>query len=185
MYKLHENIDDAKTKFCVIRVSLNVSMRGIPGLFHSDLTYFRIDPSPLVTHIRGGNARSVGYDKTFVLDAASDSYDPDIRDRNDKKDFTFEWFCRRQGEALPADPPLVSMPTNSSRMNFTKIGGCFGTGAGRLRSDQSGILWVDSFFLMYQSVNVFTVWVKKGDRLAVYEQAVTVVEGDPPDLKIE
>nr|KAG5695089.1 hypothetical protein BaRGS_015065 [Batillaria attramentaria] len=167
------------------RVSLNVSMKGIPGLYNLDFAYFRIDASPLVTYIRGGNARSVGYDKVFTLDAIADSYDPDIRNQDDKSDMTFRWFCRRPGEDLPDEPLIVPIPTNISEVDYDANGGCFGTGVGELLSDVEGILEVNSFFLEYLSTNVFVVEVRKDERVSVYEQAVTIVAGDPPELNIE
>lgn len=70
-------------------------MKGIPGLWHSDFAFFRIDATPLVTQIRGGNGRSVGYDKTFRLDAITDTYDPDVVDHDDKSGMYFRlvWYC--------------------------------------------------------------------------------------------
>jgi hypothetical protein len=43
---------------------------------------------------------------------------------------------------------------------------------------------VDSLFLDYGSTNVFRVEVSKGTRVAAYDQAVTVVAGDPPKLEM-
>ena len=70
-------------------MSLNVSMKGIPGLFHWDFVSFRIDPTPLSAYIRGGTARNVGYDQGFVVDAITDTYDPDVRDRTNKTGLIF------------------------------------------------------------------------------------------------
>ncbi|XP_076456106.1 polycystin-1-like protein 2 [Babylonia areolata] len=172
------------------RVSLNVSMKGIPGLFHTDFAYFRIDPTPLVAHITGGNARSVGYDTAFVLDALADSYDPDL-DPDDKTGLYFRWFCRRQDEVLPEEeaPDLVPIPTNISETDFNVTKGCFGTGPGRLQvgGNLTAVLELDSYLMEFGSTNVFSVEVAKSDgtgRTAVYEQAVTIVPGDPPDLTI-
>ena len=75
--------------FFICRVSLNVSMRGIPGLFHFDSGYFRIVSTPLVAVIDGGSARSVSFDKEFVVDAWTPSYDPDIEDTSDMTGITF------------------------------------------------------------------------------------------------
>ena len=83
------------TLVCLLgpRVSLNVSMKGIPGLFHWDFISLRIDPTPIVSFIRGGSARSVGFDTNFVIDAMTDSYDPDIVDRTNKTGLAFRWVC--------------------------------------------------------------------------------------------
>ena len=49
------------------------------------------------------------------------------------------------------------------------------------------MLELHSFFMLYGRTAVFRVEVWKDDgtgRVAMYEQAVTIVAGDPPDLNI-
>ena len=74
-------------------------------------------------------------------------------------------------------------------MDFNFTSGCFGTGPGELNvSSSMGVLNLHSFFMEYDSTNIFTVEVTKEDgygRLAVYEQEITIVPGDPQQLHIE
>lgn len=42
------------------------------------------------------------YGRELVLDAMTETYDPDIGDKNqDKSEFQFTWLCRRECETLP------------------------------------------------------------------------------------
>lgn len=100
------------------------------------------------------------------------------------------WFCRRSSEEdLPDVPEVVEIPKFPNQTDFNFTGGCFGTGPGQLAvSNLTGILELDSFVMLYQSQNIFTVEVIKDDgsgRSAKYVQAVTIVAGDPPELNIE
>ena len=86
-------------------------------------------------------------------------------------------------------PDLINIPQTAQDVDFNFTGGCFGTGPGELNvSSATGILNLHSFFLEYGSTNVFTVHVTKEDgydRLAVFDQAVRVVDGVPPELNVE
>ncbi|XP_071797014.1 polycystin-1-like protein 2 isoform X2 [Asterias amurensis] len=78
------------------RIELNVSMVGEhPPIFGKDSIFFRVDASPLVVNIIGGDERTVHYNNTVTLDAIDSTFDPDDPGAT-QKDFQFVWLCRRK-----------------------------------------------------------------------------------------
>lgn len=166
------------------KVSLNVSMIDIPGLYTEEYTYLKVAASPLVAEVKEGSTRLVGFDKTLVLDGLTGSRDPDSK-MDSKSHLQFEWWCRRQDESFAeslADDIKIA-PVDLLNITGDKKG-CFGTGIGRLPFT-SGMVELSSMLLGPNTVNVFKLVVKDGSRQAVFEQVVHVVEGDPPQIYIE
>lgn len=164
------------------RISLNVSMIGVPGLYSEEYTYLRVDASQLVVKIKGGNARQVSFNKNFILDGLTGSFDPDS---NTKSHLQFKWWCRRIDEDFAESlPDVIIMEPADSDLNTDKDGkGCFGTGIGRLPFT-NGVIELSSLLLQPNSANVFRLIVNDESREAMFEQVVHVVEGDSPDFHI-
>jgi hypothetical protein len=126
----------------------------------------------------------VSFDKVFVLDGLTHSFDPDSKN-NSKSHLQIEWWCRRQNEnfdeSLADDIQVIA---DNFTLNTEDDGkGCFGTGIGRL-AITSGVFELPGHFLGPKSVNVFRLVVKDGTRVAMFEQEVHVVDGDPPVFNI-
>ena len=62
-------------------------------------------------------------------------------------------------------------------------GGCYGTGAGKIGSNES-LLEINSGFMVENSSYLITVVVENGRRRANYTQEVVIVPGDPPEMMI-
>ncbi|KAK3091662.1 hypothetical protein FSP39_021645 [Pinctada imbricata] len=169
----------------IYRISLNVSMTGIPGLFTEDFSYLNVSKSPLFVSIIGGSARAVGYDNMFTLDAGSVSYDPDMSDKYDKSGMTIEWRCRQEHESYPTDILLVNIPTVEEIVNATYDGGCFGTGPGILNMTKTiSKIELSSLLFQPESANVIEVYIRKDTRQGSFKQVLNIVNGDPPSLNI-
>ncbi|XP_050394123.2 polycystic kidney disease protein 1-like 2 isoform X2 [Patella vulgata] len=163
------------------KISLNVSMRGIPGLFAIHFTYLKIHQTDLIVKIHGGNARAVGFDTNFRVDALEETYDPDAFDRNNKSSFSFSWSCRRSNESLPAERIYIEIPEELDVNDTLTDGGCFGTGVGWLNTTEA-VLELDSRLLQLYSENYFEVEATNNGRVSRFLQSVTIVEGDPPEF---
>lgn len=165
------------------KISLNASITGIPGLFSEDFTYLNIQKTPLVIGMFGGNARAIGYDTMFVLNAKDYSYDLDVVDKTNKTGITFEFRCRKSNEDYPEQLEQISIPTVEESYNLTRIGGCFGTGIGKL-SGIYGKLELNSLLLEPDSENIFEILMTKDSRTAEMQQIVKIIEGNPPNFEI-
>jgi hypothetical protein len=165
------------------RISLNVSMIGIPGISSEDYTYLNITKTPLVVRISGGTARNIGYDSKLVLNAFEMTYDPDSPKSSNSPNFTYEWRCRKVEEAFPSVIDYISIPTLEEALNQTRHGGCFGTGVGKLPIS-SGLIEVSTLLLAPHSNNVFEVHVRKDTREGIFKQTIEVIDGDPPVIQI-
>lgn len=166
------------------RISLNVSMTEIYGLSSEDFTYLNITPTPLHVKINGGNARVVGYNNILIMNAADDTYDPDIDNRNNKTGMLFIWRCRQASEKYDSTMPDIDIPEWSTYINMTRQDGCFGTGIGILPMN-TPLFQVSTLYFEPQSENVFELEVIKDSRSSTYRQVVYIVEGDPPTLTIK
>ncbi|XP_067671591.1 polycystin-1-like [Haliotis asinina] len=166
------------------KISLNVSMARISGLFHSDFTYLRILPTDIVARIKGGAGRAVGYDSTLELNAIEESYDPDAEDPSSKTHFTYVWWCRKEGESFEDSVDgVIEIPHNISGIFQNTSTGCFGTGIGKLPWTEGNVSF-NTRQLEFDTTNIFRVEVTVGDRIASFEQAVTIVEGDPREFQL-
>ncbi|XP_071106159.1 polycystin family receptor for egg jelly-like [Haliotis cracherodii] len=166
------------------KISLNVSMAGISGLSHSDFTFVRILQTDIVARIKGGAGRAVGYDTTLELNAIEESYDPDADDDSSKVNFTYVWWCRKEGESLEdAVDGVIKIPQNISGIFPNVSIGCFGTGIGKLPLTD-GYISFNTRQFEFGTTNIFRVDITAGDRNASFEQAITIVEGDPREFPL-
>ncbi|XP_021359195.1 uncharacterized protein LOC110454143 [Mizuhopecten yessoensis] len=167
------------------KIVLNVSMFEIHGLSSVHFTYLNITDTPLSLRFVGGIMRSVGFNTEFVIDALSNTYDPDVLDTANKTGLTFTWRCRLSHETFPDDSlAYVEIPTTEQRQNMTWGQGCFGTGIGNLNWT-AGILPLNSFLLQPRTENVFEVVVQKRDRASTAQQTLVVIDGKPKQLNIK
>lgn len=166
------------------KVTINVSMEGIRGLYTEDYSYLKISQSPLVVQIKGGSARSVSYGSDIIIDGMTYSSDPDVKNGS-KSHLRFEWWCRHENETFSESTDHdVIIPSVEDVVNGSLTGsGCFGTGNGRL-AETSGIFRFSSLLLKPGSVNIFKLVVQDSTRSASFEQAVHVIEGDAPQIYI-
>lgn len=118
-------------------IELRLSFPGFSNISSTAHGFLKITRSTLVARISGGAFVLQGYDNTFFTLNASESYDPDVGKGN-YTDMSFTWLCKRPNETYP---PHTHYPgTNLSIVSFGRsnrsedLGGCFGTGVGKLNS---------------------------------------------------
>ena len=168
------------------KITLNVSMKEIPGLFQTDFTYLSILTTPLIARITGGSARYVGYDSLLVLDGVTASYDPDTEETFSNMNLTFTWYCRQDGESFEdiADA-LITIPAfdNNTDNLWNSTGVCFGNGGGRINASDA-VLTINTRLLVIGSRNIFRLEVRKDSRISFFEQMIVIVPGDPPHFDV-
>lgn len=143
------------------KISLNVSIGNVKGLYSADFSFMAIKASSLVTQIQGGNLRRAGYGKIFSMDAISGSYDPDQHIQA-KDSFSFKWMCK------------IITSENITSTELTNI----------LNNITGGIFTLDSRLLGKNFKGVFKVIVSRDHRTATYEQTLQIVDGTPHTLEI-
>lgn len=96
----------------------------------------------------------------------------------------FTWVCRDIATQYVLDDllELTSAIPSPSESNLDR-GGCYGTGAGKIGSNDS-LLQINSGFMVENSSYLITVVVERGRRRANYTQEVVIVPGDPPEVMI-
>lgn len=163
----------------VYQVIFKATMPGDPEGLSTGEGYFNITKSPLVAEIAGGSKITRGIGNAVGLDGAP-SKDPDV-EPGDHSLMQFVWLCKNQQETFP-NSSLASLPvvTESSGPG---IGGCFGTGIGRLDSNSITVTLATSKMIAGESYYVKLV-VTKDDREADFVQEIEVVNGDPPEITI-
>ena len=118
-------------------IEFRATLLNATNVTSRDYTYVKIKASPLVARIVGGSFLLQRYDKIITLDA-SQSYDPDTAIGN-YTDMGFTWLCKKSNETYP---PHTILPTNNLSVIYMAdsksqgLGGCFGTGIGRLNSTE-------------------------------------------------
>lgn len=121
--------------------------------------------------------------KEIVYLNGSDSYDPDVGPGNyDGMEFT--WFCRRDNESFLGDPTSLPVVTPSSNQS-ADLGGCYGTGVGRLESSpmEKYSLGLDIDRMEGNAKYVIALLVKKGERSKWSEHSIFVKEEIDISLK--
>ncbi|XP_032242532.2 polycystin-1 isoform X2 [Nematostella vectensis] len=144
----------------VLKVVLN-SKEGV-RLENSEQKYIKISTPAVKAVIAGGTAISHGWQSKLVLDA-SGSHDP-AYPSNDV--LSFAWYC--------------TQVTNVIKPGY----GCFGNISGHVESERP--VFVIREMALFESVDYkFTVVVTSTNgRQATAIQRVTVLAGDPPNIKI-
>ena len=96
----------------------------------------------------------------------------------------FTWVCRDTATQYVLDDLLeitsaIPCPSDSD----LDRGGCYGTGAGKIGSNDS-TLEINSGFMVENTSYLITVVVERGRRRANYTQEVVIVPGDFPEAMI-
>ncbi|KAI3380764.1 hypothetical protein SNEBB_003260 [Seison nebaliae] len=107
--------------------------------------YFEVVKSPIILRLYPGVVSTLQwqYLTDFKLSMDEYSYDSDIGNsvdvaKVDEKNFVeYHWFCKRIGEDLILDPSIgkydvTTVKTPKFDKNAPDLGGCFGTGPGRI-----------------------------------------------------
>ena len=95
----------------------------------------------------------------------------------------FTWICRDSSQKFSDD--LLEMPVTLPSPSATNLdrGGCYGTGAGNIGSNDS-IVSIDSGYMTENDSYFITVVVEKHPRKAYFTQEVIISPGDPPEVEI-
>ena len=96
----------------------------------------------------------------------------------------FTWVCRDTATQYVLDDLLkITSTIPSPSESDLDRGGCYGTGAGKIGSNES-LLKINSGLMVQNSSYLITVVVERGRRRANYTQEVVIVPGDPPEAMI-
>lgn len=174
-------------------VSLTVIMTEMPEIYRTISMYIYVKPRPLFTAFASGTQRVIGYNKPYVVDIASKSYDPDEvkasgSSESSKKKWRYIWSCYREGEPRPNPTvaPVIAIPTQLQ--NITLLidkGGCFGTGPGKLDvPDTNGSLSLNTNYSPLNAVMVIEVVINTGIKTAIAQHRLQISPGDPPAINI-
>ena len=142
--------------------------------------YFKIVKSSLRAGISGGAAVTRPMNTNITLDGSS-SRDPDV-DPGDHSSMQFTWLCKRPFESFPTGP-TANMPIVTPQSG-PGDGGCFGTGVGRLDSNNITVLLDVSNMYTFWSYDVKLI-VEKDERQASTIQELNIVSGNPPEVEIQ
>eukprot|EP00095_Tigriopus_kingsejongensis_P012230 maker-scaffold528_size145933-snap-gene-0.29 protein:Tk12230 transcript:maker-scaffold528_size145933-snap-gene-0.29-mRNA-1 annotation:"hypothetical protein IscW_ISCW000316" len=161
-------------------------------VFDESFTYFRVVPSPLVPVILEGSASKVsrGWGQIIKLNPKSLSIDPDAPHA---KDFTYQWFCRSvlpkpenysfvDAKGWPvyveSEAQIIRAPGRAKAIQAPP--GCFGNGAGPLKSGAGKIDFNTSSFITFSRTFEFTLILIKDTRRAIATLRVEVTSVPPP-----
>ncbi|XP_038058560.1 polycystin-1-like [Patiria miniata] len=163
-------------------VQLTVTMNNNARVLNQNQTYLEVVPSDLVVSILGGSAVSISWNDTTISLDASMSFDPDDlyiseNETTESSRLMFTWYCKLSDEVFSFEEGFVAPDPSAS--------GCFGSGP-----DTSVAMGITSYNVLLETLirssqYVFAVVGSKEGRSSQYFlQTVTVVEGEPPKLKI-
>ena len=160
-------------------VDFRAAFESNPYLIGSARGFFEIVQSPLRAEISGGNRVTRGNGSIITLNGTS-SRDPDTAPGNITS-MEFTWLCKERQESFPTGP-IESIPVvNLSSDN--KIGGCFGTGIGKLSSNLPVVNLTTNAMDVGKSYDVKLI-VQKDGRQDDFEQQIEIVSGNPPEITI-
>ncbi len=158
-------------------VDFRTALEGHPLVISSALGFFNVTKSPLIADILGGNKVTRGIGSVITLDGMASS-DPDV-EPGDQSSMQFTWLCKKQQESFPGGPidsiPIVT-PSSSPGS-----GGCFGTGVGKLSSNEKVVKLDTSKMVVGEFYDVKLI-VIKDDRADDFLQEIEIVSGNPPEV---
>ena len=145
------------------RVTLNVSMVGLPLVYTVFDSYLEIMPSPLVAAINGGNRWIQPVYEKVIIDA-SPSHDPDYG-KEDQQDLKYIWYCKTANES---DYEFPSVPDEySHRTNASAGAGCLRNGTRRLMIN-TDVLEIEPNLLWANNSYIFKLFITKESRESVF-----------------
>ena len=104
----------------------------------SSFGYIEVTSTDLVANITGARRASQGLNETLTLNGSL-SHDPD-EGPGKYSGLEFTWFCRRNNEKFPNNItalPYVFPQSGSTSLLGKDLGGCYGTGVGKLKPRDS------------------------------------------------
>ena len=116
------------------------SIETVTGTVVDSFGYIEVTSTTLVVNVTGDSQASQGFNKILTLNG-SHSYDPDVGKGN-YTGLNFTWLCRRVEETFPDN--IASLPVVLPLSGFPgshDLGGCYGTGIGKLRP-RTGVPYV-------------------------------------------
>ena len=146
-------------------IQLTVTIADI-GTNNADRTFIKIGGADIEARIAGGDLRSHDWGQRLVLDA-TESRDPlDL----EKEDLNFAWFC----EITKINPDIVKSDV-----------GCFGNGEGHVEYTGK-VFFIEPKSLYESTTYFFVVNVSSAvtGRWSTATQTITVLMGNPPDIRI-
>lgn len=160
-------------------VDFRAAFASKPLVITSTLGFFNVTKSPLIADILGGNKVTRGKGSVITLDGTASS-DPDV-EPGDHSSMQFTWLCKQQQESFP-NGSLASIPVVTASSG-PGSGGCFGTGVGKLSSNEIEVKLDTSQMVVGESYDVKLI-VTKGDRADDFLQEIEIVSGNPPEVTI-
>ena len=104
--------------------------------------FIRVTSAALVANITGDKRASQGINKILTMNG-SQSYDPDAG-KGDYTGMNFTWLCRRAEEEFPNDTSSLPVLLPRSGIPFSQdLGGCYGSGLGKLRPSTEALYILD------------------------------------------
>ena len=145
------------------------------GTQSSDFGFIVVGETPLVSKIAGPKLVYQGIKEIVYLNG-SGSYDPDVGAENYER-MEFTWLCRRDNESFIGDPTSLPVVVPSSNQS-ANLGGCYGTGVGRLESSpmDNYSVELDIDLMEGNTKYLLGLLVKKGERKTWSEHPIYVKE---------
>ncbi|XP_072050226.1 sperm receptor for egg jelly-like [Amphiura filiformis] len=150
--------------------------------YDTDETWIQIASSNLVPVIAGGSARAQGSSVPVAMDA-SETYDPDDGEWEARWPIDFAWFCQMSdGEGQILSGADILELSQESPTNIT-ANYCFGDS---VQLPYTNATWEDTNAVVSVGKTYeFTVVVSKEGRNKEFaRQRITILPGDPPQMKI-
>lgn len=122
--------------------SISGHIEGQTATRTSSFGYIEVTSTNLVANISGATQASQGFNELLTLNGTL-SHDPDVGP-GDYTGLEFTWLCRRNNEELPSNItalPYVFPQSGSTGFLGQDLGGCYGTGMGKLKS-RDGIPYI-------------------------------------------
>lgn len=160
-------------------VNFKAAFASQPLITGSVIGFFDITKSSLIAEISGGNKVTRGKGSVITLDASL-SRDPDV-ETGDHSSMQFTWLCKKRQESFPTGS-IASLPVVTASSG-PGIGGCFGTGVGKLSSSDIKVTLETSAMVVGEFYDVKLI-LTKDDREDDFLQEIEIVSGDPPVVTI-
>ena len=129
----------------LFRISGNIERRT--GTMTSRFGYIEVTSTTLIANITGASQASQGFNDTLTLNGTL-SHDPDVGPGN-YTGLEFTWLCRRNNEKFPNNItalPFVFPRSGSTGPLGQDLGGCYGTGMGKLKP-RDGIAYIVDLYV--------------------------------------
>ncbi|KAG1701721.1 Polycystin-1 [Nymphon striatum] len=166
------------------RISLEVGMKNFTNISTIAHQFILSLPSPIVLQFE--TEARISYGSNIVLDLTS-SYDPDDGKNAEKDDWFVEIWCSLENEALKENDILILDGDERRALDGEYLGGCFGTGPGRLVTlDEQFYINFTSEGMSPNKTYIFKAIATTEDgKHADVTRSVELVIGNPPHVSIK